>query len=126
MSVRKLTVTSCNVKFEGVGKTSGKAYTLYEVACRGEDGTPIEEEFKSFDMLPMGELIEYEIEREDHPKYGVSYLLKLPPGVKRPPKPNLQGDIVELRQRVARLESQVGALVGMSAPVSTPQEEIPF
>lgn len=125
MSVRKLTITSCNVKFEGVAKTSGKPYTLYEVACRGEDGTPIEEEFKSFDMLPIGELIEYEIEREDHPKYGVSYLLKLPPGVKRPPKPNLQGDIVELRQRVARLESQVGALTG-SAVEPTASEDIPF
>jgi hypothetical protein len=96
-------------------------------------------------MLPIGELVAYEVEREDHPTYGTSYLLKLPKGARRPPKPNLQADVEELRQRIARLESQVGALTGggdlapaspalASAAVSpalasmgpAPDEDIPF
>lgn len=133
MSLRKLTATSCEVKFEGVNKNN-KAFTLYEVAVVGEDGEPIMEEFKSFEMLPIGELVEYEVEREDHEKYGVSYLLRLPPGVKAGKKPNLKAEIDELRQRVARLEAQAGALTGTppAAPTSPamagigPGDDVPF
>lgn len=133
MSQRRLTVTSCDVKFEGTSK-SGKDYTLYEVAVVDEAGDPIMEEFKSFDMLPIGELVDYEVEREDHPTYGVSYMLKLPRGMKAAARPNTRADIEDLRQRVARLESQVGSLNGTSEPVSpalapmsgTADEDIPF
>jgi hypothetical protein len=146
VSTRNLTVRSCNAVHEGTS-ASGKPWTLYEVAVVGEDGEPITENFKSFENLPIGELVAYEVEREDHPTYGTSYLLKLPKGARRPPKPNLQADVEELRQRIARLESQVGALTGggetspaqtspalASAAVSpalasmgpVPEEDIPF
>jgi hypothetical protein len=138
VSTRKLTVCSCEVRHEGTS-ASGKPWTLYEVAVVGEDGEPIKEEFKSFEMLPVGELVEYEVEREDHPTYGTSYRLRLPKGARRPPKPNLQSEMEELRQRIARLESEVGALTGSGAPASAavaspalasmgpaPDEEIPF
>lgn len=117
MALRKLTVTSCNVKFEGTAKT-GKPFTIYEVGVRGEDGEPIMEEFKSFDSLPIGELIEYEVEKEDHPKYGVSYLLKLPKGMAAARRPNLQGEIAELRGRVDTLERQVASLAGTATPAA--------
>lgn len=117
MSLKRLTVRSCDVKFEGTNK-NGNPYTMYEVAVVGEDGAPIEEEFKSFDMLPIGDLVEYDVEKEDHPTYGVSYLLRLPPGVKAGRKPNLGAEIEELRQRVARLESTAGGMTG-ATPTGT-------
>lgn len=136
MSQRKLTVTSCEVKYEGTSKKSGNPFTLYEVAVLGEDGEPVMENFKAFDMLPIGQLVEYQVEREDHPEYGTSFMLKLPPGVKAAAKPNYRADIDELRQRVARLESEVGSLTGSpssSAPAASPAlagmgnaEDIPF
>lgn len=127
MPTRRLTVTSCNVKFEGTSKT-GKPFTLYEVGVLDEAGEPIMEEFKSFDSLPLGELIEYEVEREDHAKYGVSYLLKLPKGMVAARRPNLQGDIAALRERVDTLERQVASLTGgpTSGAIMGSDEEIPF
>lgn len=115
MSTRNLTVRSCNVRHEGTS-ASGKPWTLYEVAVVGEDGEPIAEDFKSFENLPIGELVAYEVEREDHPTYGTSFLLKLPKGARRPPKANLQAELAELRQRIDRLESQVRSLAGDPPP----------
>lgn len=106
MTKRKLTVTSCNIAFD----PPDKDWTLYEVAVLDEAGDPIDANFKSFDNLPIGQLIEFEVEKREHEKYGVSYSLKPPPSVARGLKPNITGDIAELRQRIARLESQVGAL----------------
>lgn len=117
MPTRRLTVTSCNVKFEGVGKSSGKPYTLYEVGVLDEAGEPIMEEFKSFDSLPIGELIEYEVEKEEHEKYGVSYLLKLPKGRRAAARPNPLADIAALRERVDILERQVASLTGTTREI---------
>lgn len=103
---RKLTVTSCNIAFD----PPDKDWTLYEVAVLDEAGEPVEAEFKAFDNLPIGQLIEYQVEKREHEKYGVSYSLKLPPGMAAGRKPNITGDIAELRQRIARLESQVSGL----------------
>jgi hypothetical protein len=127
VSTRNLTVRSCAPRYEGTS-ASGKPWTLYEVAVVGEDGEPIDEQFKSFDFLPIGELVAYEVEREDHPTYGTSYLLKLPKGARRPPKPNLQAEIEELRQRIARLESQVRSLAGdpPASPALASDQEIAF
>jgi hypothetical protein len=140
--VRNLTARSCTLYREGTS-SAGKPWTLYEVAVVGEDGEPITEDFKSFENLPIGELVAYEVERKDDAKYGTSYLLRLPKGAPRPSKPDLQSEIEQLRQRITRLESRLAALTSDSpdspaspspalAPVSPalaplqPTEEIPF
>lgn len=132
MSTRKLTVTSCNVKID----PPDKDWVLYEVAVVDEAGEPIMEEFNSFDNLPLGQLIEFTVEKRVHEQYGTSYTLKLPMGMKGALRPNVQGQIAELGQRVARLESQAGVLTGsLSTPPPSPamasmdpvgDEDIPF
>ena len=72
MGLRKLTVTSFEQKASGHSKNG--PWTLHEVACVDEAGEPVEAKLKTFlhpegDQL-IGNLIEYEVERQDDEKYG--------------------------------------------------------
>jgi hypothetical protein len=80
--VKKITVVSTSVIKSGTSD-SGKAWTLYEVTAVNEDGAPIEEKLKSFDKLEGS--VEVEVERQDDPKFGTSFMLKLPRTVARRP-----------------------------------------
>lgn len=129
MSTRKMTVTSCTVARSGTA-ASGREWTLYEVGARDEAGEPVDEQLKAFDPLPIGELIEYEIERNVHQTYGTSYTLKLPPHLrpKRAPTAGVGEQIAGLLQRIERLEGDVGALKRGAAASGTIVDggEIPF
>jgi hypothetical protein len=99
-ATRKLTVTACSeVK---TGETNGKPWTLYEVSAVDEGGHPVEEALKSFTNLPLGEQAEYVVERQEHDKYGPSYLLS--------PRKRESRAVRELRERVDALEAEVAAL----------------
>lgn len=112
MSTRKLTPTQVDVATSG--EKDGKPWTLYKVAAVDDAGLPIDQTLKSFTNFKVGELIEVEVVRQEHEKYGVSYLLK-PAGKGA----GLKGSVDELRTRIERLESQVGQLLaGSSMPVS--------
>lgn len=101
---RKLTVTGLDAKTSGISNKTGKEWTLYEVAALGEDGAPIDARLKTFDgSLAIGELVEYEVERQEHEKYGESFLISKPGG-------GLKASVDDLRARVERLESLVAQL----------------
>lgn len=99
MSTRTLTITSLDEIATGVGD-NGRPWTLYSVSANDEHGIPVPESLKSFQKLPIGEKIEVEVEKQDHPQYGTSYLLKRP----RENSNGLQARIEALEQRVEALE----------------------
>jgi hypothetical protein len=71
-------------------------------------GRPIEEKLKTFDKLEG--TVEVDVERQDDPKYGTSYLLKLPGGSAPPAGARLGPKVDELRDRVEALAARVEAL----------------
>lgn len=97
---KNLTVTSCKV-LTSFKNAKGDDATLYEVEAVGEDGRKVDEKLRSFVELKLDELIEYEVSRYDHEKYGLSYTLK-PPSKKS----GLAASVDALRERVDKLERQ--------------------
>lgn len=124
---RKLTVTSCTQKATGTSQ-KGNAWTLYDVAALDESGEPIEAALKSFEECPLGELLEYEVERQDSTKYGVSFLIKRVKERLGPRVEALEKGLADALARIERLES--GSYGAMSAPAPGPrpgdEEDIPF
>lgn len=111
--MRKIRVIDKSVIRTGTS-AGGKDWTLYDVTAVDADGAPIEEKLKSFDDL-VGE-VEVEVERQEHEKYGVSYMLKLPPGsagsTAATPSPGarLGPKVDDLRGRIEHLEDQMKGL----------------
>jgi hypothetical protein len=105
--VRKLTVTSCEVKATGKSKKTGNDWTLYSVAAMTEAGEPVEAELKSFSNLTafIGKLEEYELEKQEDPKYGTSFLLKMKRGNLAPRLDMLEARVAELERLVRTLSS---------------------
>jgi hypothetical protein len=139
-TTRRLQVVSCDVKYQGSNDKG--PYTIYEVAVLDADGIPVEQEFRSFDELPIdGEAHEFEVTPYHHPKYGTSYTLKLPgegggqksPGARLGPKvDSLREEVGQLRELVAALERRVSTLEGkapsggLMSRTEPDEEEIPF
>lgn len=137
MPMKKMTIIDTTVIKTGTSD-SGKTWTLYDVTAVSEDGQPIEEKLKSFDDLQGN--VEVEVERSEHAKYGVSYMLKLPrggggaPPAGANPAPagaRLGPKVDELRERVERLETdvvflrEVIARMNPQAIVNTPPPPAP-
>ena len=136
---RKLTVTSIKAIKTFTNK-NGNESTIYEVFAVGEDGDPIDKTLRSFDALPEGELIEVEVSRYEHEKYGESFTLKPVGGSKGSPSPGarlgpkvdelrdkfeqLREDVADIRRRIDRLESGASATGANSA--GEPVPDIPF
>lgn len=125
---RKVTVTSTSVI------TSRDDWTLYEVFAVAEDGEPIDLKLRAFDDLPIGELIEVEVEKRTDEKYGDSYTLKPLGGArKQNPGARLGPKVDELRERVDELEARIerlesGATSLGASPGGGPgdEDDIPF
>lgn len=98
---RSLNVVGCKVTYTGQSKKTGKEFSIYEVMATKPDGSPVELELRSFDNLPLG-VGEFEVEKRVDPKYGDTYMLKVPGP--RGPQAN------PLEQRVSALEQQVALL----------------
>lgn len=117
----KIIVISTSVKSSGTGAKG--PWQLSEVTATKTDGTPIEEKLKTFDTLPAGE-VDVTFERQDHEKYGTSYLLKLKGaqgggGGQRQggaPDPTTAEAIRSLQQRVTAVEQRLDA---MQKPMGT-------
>lgn len=104
-SYRKLTATSCEVLTTGTSKTSGNPWTMYEVFAVDEAGTPVEAKLRSFDELPLNELIEYGVTMRQDQRHGTSYTLELPKN-RRPKKDTSKG----YKAQIDALKLQVGSL----------------
>jgi hypothetical protein len=126
-SRRTLIVTSCEEKASGTGKKG--EWHLYEVAATTADGEPIDQEFRSFELLAItGQPAEFEVTPYD--KDGKrTYTLSRPgsnPGQRLGPK------VDELREKVeelmARLEAAEARIAGLESGGSAPadEEDIPF
>lgn len=85
--------------------------TLYKVFAVDEDGSPVEQELRSFQELPEGELVEYEISRYDSQDYGTSWTLKRAPQ-------QTGKRVAELERRVADLESRLEQIEEQTAPAA--------
>jgi hypothetical protein len=83
--------------------SKGKPWTLYKVTATDPDGKPIAESLTTFARLPIGEPVEVEVERREHPEYGASFTLKLPRA-----GGGLARRVDELERRVAALEQKAG------------------
>ena len=112
---RKLTPTQVTAVSSGTNAKGGE-WTLYKVVAVDEAGQPIDAKLKSFTALKVGELAEVVVERQEDPKYGVSFLLKPSKGGLKASVDELRGQVDELRGRIERLESHAG--VGDVAGVS--------
>jgi hypothetical protein len=91
-----------------------------------ENGAPVTEKLRSFAELEEGVLIEYEIERYNHEKHGLSYTLHRPKQNTARRVAALEKQVQSLLDRLSAVEMQVGV-----EPPAPPQEErgeddIPF
>lgn len=102
---RHLKIVSCTVAH--TGERNGKPYTVYDIKATKPDGAPIPPTMKlrAFTELPVGEVVEVEVEAYNHPQYGTSYTLK-------PEKGQTGARVNQLTQRVEALESVVKGLAG--------------
>lgn len=107
MSTRKINVVDA-VEINSGTSDSGREWKLYEITATTLEGEPIELKLKSFDRL-SGE-VEVEVEKQEHEKYGTSYMLKRAGAKGGNPGARLGPKVDELRGRVERLEGIVDAL----------------
>lgn len=138
MSLRKIHVVSTPVIKSGTGR-NGSTYTLREVIATDPEGAPIQEKLKTFDDGITSGPVEVEVERQDDPQWGPSYLLRLPrqgggggsPGARLGPKVDELRDRLErVEQQIQHLLTEVGGLVaeahsrGSTAPTPPPANEL--
>jgi hypothetical protein len=74
--MRRMRIVRCDAA-KTFSNRFGKETTLYEVDAVTEEGGVIEGPLKSFEALPVNQIVEVEVEPYDHEKYGRSYTLKL-------------------------------------------------
>jgi hypothetical protein len=122
---RRLTVTDQSVMATWDNGKGGET-TLYEITAVDENGAPVTEKLRSFAELEEGVLIEYEIERYNHPTHGLSYTLHRPKQNTARRVAALEKQVQTLLDRLSAVEMQVGV-----EPPAPPQEErgeddIPF
>lgn len=87
------------------GRTrTGSTYSLWQVRATTEGGREIEQNLRTFDDLPLHQVIEVDIEPFQHETWGQAYTVKLPGTAQRP---DLQKQVQGLAERVARLEHEV-------------------
>jgi hypothetical protein len=92
----------------------GEAFTLNQVIATKVDGTPIEENLRTFDDLPLNEVVVVEVTPFVLEGSGItSYTLKK----KAPSKTDKAMD--DLKARVQRIEKHLG-LAGNSSPLIPP------
>lgn len=98
---RTLTITALDEISSGISKND-QPWTLWRVTAIDAASNPINAEIKTFQTLPIGEQLTVEVERQDHEKYGTSYLLRSPT--------HDASSSSTLPDRLARLEERVDAL----------------
>lgn len=120
MSTTTISVISTRVIKEGTS-AQGRPWTLYEVTAVDRNGAPIEHQLKTFDNLPQG-TVDVELERQEHPQYGVSYMLRRAGQRQGGGNGGLGKSVDELRSRLDALEARVGKL---ESPINPPTPVAP-
>lgn len=103
------------------GRTSkGAEYIIWQVIATKPDGTPIDQNLRTFEELPKNEVIEVTVEPYNSEQYGTSYTLK------QVGRRSTRDELKALTERVARLEQAVyngGARA--ASPQPTPPLAVP-
>jgi hypothetical protein len=106
--VRKLTITGCKDVYHGTNN-KGNDYTIFEVQAVDEHGQPVQETLKSFEVLEIGLVADFEVERYDGGQHGVSYTLKRQREKLGPRVQRLEEQVIPiLERRVEHLERTMG------------------
>jgi hypothetical protein len=117
---RKLTALSCKEIHRGQGR-DGSPYVMYEVEALTEGGQRIGpmsgQALRSFEVLPLNKLVEYEVRVKQTDRHGTTYTLI-------PPKASTGARLSELERRVQELERQLQEVL-KSQPQSDPPAEAP-
>lgn len=99
-SPTRMTVTACNVAVTAKN-ARGDTYTIYELTAFKEDGSEINEKLRSFENLPLDELIEVTVTPYNSEKYGRSFTIA------QRNRPNSAQLIRELKTTVLKLTERV-------------------
>lgn len=107
---RRIVVSALDGLRSGVSARTGRAWTLFKVTAAAEDGTVIGEKLVSFSRLPIGEPVEVEVLRREHPQHGTSFTVQ--PVRSRGAAlarrvEDLERAVVELQRQVAKLRGSV-------------------
>ncbi len=134
---KKLTVTEI-VRTIASGDGEHGPWEIKEIKALNAAGAPINETLKTFaDVTPLlGKLEEFYVERQDHEKYGTSFLVSPKTSGLQLKVQVLEGRVDALEQRVAQLgqpgnpatpvpQSTPAAAAASSSP-ATSDDDIPF
>jgi hypothetical protein len=111
---RRIVVTELRVLRRGQGPHG--EWTLRAVSATTPQGAPIAARLKTFCELPVGEPVDVDVERQEHERHGVSFLLR--PAGRRgrgPPAGELQRQLHAHEQAIRALAARVGALEDRAA-----------
>lgn len=117
MATKEIIVTERTVQANGQSR-AGNAWTLYAIKATTPDGGVIGEQLKSFHSLPTGQAITVDVERQQHPQYGVTYMLK-PVSIQE----QLIRLVDALTTRVGELEELVGTLLPRLQALEKPEAQ---
>jgi hypothetical protein len=70
----RLRITSCSSVYSGIN-TRGDDYTIYEVQAAKETGEVVDQKLRSFEELPVGEVLDLTVTPFKSEKHGLSYTL---------------------------------------------------
>lgn len=122
---RKLTVTDQKTIAEWDNGKGGTT-TLWEIEAVDEHGMKITEPLRSFAELEEGVLIQYEIERYEHEKHGVSYTLHRPKQNTAKRVAALEKQMQDLLDRLSAVEMQQGIEPPPAPEEERGEDDIPF
>jgi hypothetical protein len=119
----RLRITSCSSVYSGVN-TRGDDYTIYEVQAAKETGEVVDQKLRSFEELPVGEILDLTVTPFKSEKHGLSYTLAR----KNKPGGGSSRKIEELTAFVGAIDERLklveGRLMGppaAAAPAAVPQ-----
>lgn len=113
-STRFLIVKETREISRGRNPRTGSDYTMWQIIATKPDGTPIDQNLRSFEDLPRGEVLEVSVTPFVSQQWGTSYTIA------RKDKSKLHSDVDELKQRIERIEAHLGL-----GPNSSPQQGPP-
>lgn len=113
-SDRQIIVKQAREITRGRNKTTGEEYVMYQVIATKPDGIPIEQNLRTFDELPLNEVLDVTVTPFTSEQWGTSYTLKLKGQTKQ------QKEMVELRRRIERIEKQLGISGSVDGPPGPP------
>lgn len=126
--VTQIVVTEQKVIHEGTNRNGGK-YTIRQLIATNRNGQLIDLNLRSFDELPLKQLITVEVEKFKSDRFGDSYTVTLE-GKKK--GAGLGKKVNDLEARVKTLESQLAALArqvnggaALQAPAAQAQQGPP-